>query len=60
MITLYLHQPLKTDNNLLVYTAGDYNETDLVSLCSIDNLNISYCSHQAFFVQFGVMYDENN
>ncbi len=56
MITLIKGQPIIGNEDYLVFDSGDYNETDLVQVCHIDNQNTAIASYQAFFIKNGYDY----
>jgi len=60
MIHLYKHFPLLTNDKLLVFKEGDYNETDLVLVCSVDDVDNPHCSYQAYFIKYGTTYENLN
>lgn len=56
MITLIKGQPIIGNENYLVFDSGDYNDTDLVQVCHIDNQNVAIAMYQAFFIKNGYDY----
>ena len=56
MIYLIKNQQLISDQNLIVFEGGTYNEEDLVPVCDINNPNLPICSYQAFYINNGYNY----
>jgi len=56
MITLIKGQSILGNENYLVFDSGNYNETDLVQVCHIDNQNVAIASYQAFYIKNGYDY----
>lgn len=56
MITLTTNQPMLNNSSYLVCNGGNYNETDLVEVCHIDNQNLPIASYQAFYILNGYDY----
>jgi hypothetical protein len=56
MITLIKGQSILGNENYLVFDSGDYNETDLVQVCHVDNQNVAIASYQAFYIKNGYDY----
>lgn len=56
MITLIKGQPIIGNEDYLVFDSGDYNETDLVQVCHVDDQNVAIAMYQAFFIKNGYDY----
>lgn len=56
MITLIKGQSIIGNEHYLVFDSGDYNETDLVQVCHVDNQSTAIASYQAFFIKNGYDY----
>ncbi len=56
MITLIKGQPIIGNEDYLVFDSGDYNETDLVQVCHVDDQNVAISMYQAFFIKNGYDY----
>jgi len=53
MIKLIKGQPIIGNENYLVFDSGDYNDTDLVKVCHVDNQGVAIASYQAFYIKNG-------
>jgi hypothetical protein len=57
MITLFKNDSIFSDENLKVFQGGDYNYTDLVPVCNVNNLELPLYNFQAHFIKYGYNYE---